>query len=360
LANALAEIKEYAYKDDFMRGRESNGRTASSSRPAGGERLAVVAVCDAPLVRQLVASALSRERDVTVSTAVDWRHAQLRLRSGRVDVALLCSESLWPDDEGAQAFRERKVPLVVGSLDVRAADVQTTLLDLVARLRQARPKRSGRPPSSARSTPPDVAYLGHEVPATPKLVVMGASAGGTMALKSIFQGLPRKSPAMLIVQHMSAHFTGTFAQGLSRISPIDVREAEEGDVLAEGSALIAPGDRHIVVVRRGTQYVVAFSEGPPVSRHRPSVNVLFRSVAQEAGPNAVGVILTGMGDDGADGLLEMKELGSFTIAQNEATSVVFGMPRAAIVRGGVQQIVSLAELPDAILKSTGYRARSTR
>jgi chemotaxis response regulator CheB len=343
-----------------MRGREPLRRTASS-RPAAGERLAVVAVCDAPLVRQLVASAFAKEADVSLSTAIDWRHAERRLRSGGVDVALLCSDRLWPDDEGAAAFRERKVPLVVGSLDARGTEVQTSLLDLIAKVRAARPKRSGRPPPSSRSIPPEnVPYLGHEIPATPKVVVIGASAGGTMALKTIFQGLPARSPAMLIVQHMSQHFTGTFAQGLARISDVDVREAEAGDVLGEGRALIAPGNRHIVVERRGAQYVVEFADGPPVSRHRPSVNVLFRSAAQEAGPNAVGVILTGMGDDGADGLFEMKELGAFTIAQNEATSVVFGMPRAAIVRGGVQQIAPLADIPTSILKNTGYRPRSPR
>jgi two-component system chemotaxis response regulator CheB len=320
-----------------------------------------VAVCDAPLARQLVAGAFAKEPDVSLATAIDWRHAERRLRAGRVDVALLCSDRLWPDDEGAAAFRDRKVPLVVGSLDVRGTEVQTSLIDLVAKVRAARPKRSGRPPSPSRSMPPEnVPYLGLDIPATPKLVVVGASAGGTMALKTIFQGLPVRSPAMLIVQHMSEHFTGPFAQGLARLCSIDVREAEDGDVLSEGCALIAPGNRHIVVERHGAKYVVAFAEGPPVSRHRPSVNVLFRSVAQEAGPNGVGVVLTGMGDDGADGLFEMKELGAFTIAQNEATSVVFGMPRAAIVRGGVQQIVSLAEMPAAILKSAGYRVRSPR
>ena len=210
------------------------------------------------------------------------------------------------------------------------------------------------PPSSG------VPYPGRDVPATPRLVVIGASAGGTMALKSILQAMPVRSPAMLIVQHMSGQFTATFAQGLDRICSIEVREAEEGDSLIEGRALIAPGNRHVVVERRGTQYFVAFADGPPVSRHRPSVNVLFRSAAQEAGPNAVGVILTGMGDDGADGLFEMKELGAFTIAQNEATSVVFGMPRAAIVRGGVQRIATLGEMPAAILTGAGYRARSSR
>jgi chemotaxis response regulator CheB len=323
--------------------------------------MAVLAICDAPVVRQLVASAFAKEPDVTASTAIDWRHAERRLRSGPVDVALVCSDRFGPDDEGAAPFRERKVPLVVGSIDVRGTEVQTSLLALVARVREACPKRSGRPPASKRSIPPEsVPFLGHEIPATPKLVVVGASAGGTMALKSVFQALPARSPAMLVVQHMSEHFTGAFAQGLARICAIDVREAEPGDILTEGRALIAPGNHHLVVERRGTQYVIVFAEGPPVSRHRPSVNVLFRSAAQEAGPNAVGVILTGMGDDGADGLLEMRELGAFTIAQNEATSVVFGMPRAAIVRGGVQQICSLAEMPAAILKASGYRQRSPR
>lgn len=320
-----------------------------------------MAVCEAPVVRQLVATAFAKELDVSIATAIDWRHAERRLRAGRVDVVLLCSERLWPDDEAAHAFRERKVPLVVGSLDVRGGDIQKSLGDLIAKVREARPKRSGRPPSSSKSPSPEsLPYIGHDVPATPKLVVIGASAGGTMALKSIFQSLPARSPAMLVVQHMSEHFTGAFAQGLARLCSIEVREAEEGDVLAEGRALIAPGNRHIVVERRGVNYVVSFADGPPVSRHRPSVNVAFRSAAQEAGPNGVGVILTGMGDDGADGLFEMKELGAYTLAQNEATSVVFGMPRAAIVRGGVQQIASLAEMPAAILKSAGYRTRSIR
>ncbi len=188
------------------------------------------------------------------------------------------------------------------------------------------------------------------------VVAVGASAGGTMALKTILQALPARAPAMVIVQHMSEHFTATFAQGLARICAVDVIEAEDGAPVLPGRALIAPGNRHIVVERRGSDYFAGLRDGPLVSRHRPSVNVLFRSVAQEAGPNAVGVILTGMGDDGADGLFEMKELGAQTIAQNEATSVVFGMPRAAILRGGVQHIAPLDEIGSSLLKCAGYRA----
>jgi two-component system chemotaxis response regulator CheB len=342
-----------------MRGREPLGR-ADSGTPKGRDRIAVLALCDAPVVRQLVATAFAKEPEMSIATAVDWKHAERRLRAGRVDVLLLCSERLRPEDDGARAFRDQKIPLVVDALDVRGVSVQTGLLGLVARVRESRPRTSSRPPASVRSIPPAmiVPHLSHEIPATQRVVAMGASAGGTMALKSILQALPARSPAMLIVQHMSEHFTGTFAQGLARICAIDVREAEAGDALSEGRVLIAPGNRHVVVERRAAQYFVAFAEGPPVSRHRPSVNVLLRSVAQEAGPNAVGVILTGMGDDGADGLFEMSELGAVTIAQNEATSVVFGMPRAAIVRGGVQQVVGLADMPAAILKAAGYRARS--
>lgn len=178
-----------------------------------------------------------------------------------------------------------------------------------------------------------------------------------MALKSILPLLPPRAPALLIVQHMSEHFTNTFARGLARMCSIEVREAEDGDPIVEGRALIAPGNRHMTVERRGIEYFVALVEGPLVARHRPSVNVLFRSVAQAAGPNGVGVILTGMGDDGADGLLEMKEVGASTVAQNEATSIVFGMPRAAILRGGVQVTAPLAQLADTILTCAGYKKR---
>jgi len=200
--------------------------------------------------------------------------------------------------------------------------------------------------------------LATAVPATVKFIAVGASAGGTTALKSILQTMPARCPGMVIVQHMPEPFTGAFASGLDRTCSIEVREAADGDAILEGCALIAPGNRHVLVQRKGTDYFVQLTEGPLVSRHRPSVNVLFRSVAQEAAHNAVGVVLTGMGDDGADGLFEMKEMGAFTIAQNEASSVVFGMPKAAILRGGVHRIASLGEMRDAMLQGAGPKAWS--
>ena len=331
---------------------------ATTNRSAA-KRLAVLAICDAPVVRQLVASTFAKEVGVSLTTAVDWRHAERKIRAAKTDVALLCSDRLWPDDPGARAIHALGIPLLVGSVETRAQNLQAVLLGLVARVREeARAKR----PSGSRSVPGRSAHPapGQDVPTTSPLVAIGASAGGTMAIKSILQAMPARSPAMVIVQHMSDHFTGAFAQGLARICSMEVREAENGDVLSEGRAIIAPGNRHLVVERHGTTYIVKLVEGPLVSRHRPSVNVLLRSVAQEAGQNGVGVILTGMGDDGADGLFEMKELGGQTLAQNEATSVVFGMPRAAIVRGGVGQVVPLSDIASTILKCAGYRSRSPR
>lgn len=331
---------------------------AASGRPLTSERLSVLAICDSPLVRQLVTTIFSKESDFSITTAFDWRHAEHRLRAARPDVALLCSDRLRPDDEGARAIHTRKIPLVAGALDIRAANVQAALLSLTERVRQApRPKRSARPSAIPLSAPPASAEPPLDIPPTPKLVAIGASAGGTMALKSILQELPPRSPPIVIVQHMSEHFTGPFAEGLGRICSIAVREAQSGDALIAGRALIAPGNRHLVLRRRGTQYFVELSGGPLVSRHRPSVNVLFRSAAQEAGPNGVGVILTGMGDDGADGLFEMRELGADTVAQDEATSAVFGMPRAAILRGGARRIVALGDMPAVILKCVAYRQR---
>jgi two-component system chemotaxis response regulator CheB len=155
---------------------------------------------------------------------------------------------------------------------------------------------------------------------------------------------------MVIVQHMPEGFTSAFAQRLNQSCRIEVKEAASGDRVISGRALIAPGNRHTLVQRSGAYYVVEVVDGPLVSRHRPSVDVLFRSVAQAVGPNAIGVIMTGMGKDGADGLLEMKRAGAFTIAQDEASCVVFGMPKEAIDRGAVEKVVALGQIPNYILR----------
>lgn len=183
---------------------------------------------------------------------------------------------------------------------------------------------------------------------TERIVAIGTSTGGTQALEHILTGLPRLSPGIVIVQHMPEKFTAAFAQRLNRICAIEVREAQNGDRVLPGLALIAPGGRHMLLRRSGAQYQVEIVDGPLVSRHRPSVNVLFRSVAQSAGRNAMGMLLTGMGDDGAAGLLELRRSGAHTVAQDEASCVVFGMPKEAIKRGAAVQVLPLSAMSELI------------
>ena len=176
---------------------------------------------------------------------------------------------------------------------------------------------------------------------TERIVAIGASTGGTEALREFLQALPADAPGIVIVQHMPEKFTAQFAARLNGLCRVTVKEAADGDSILRGQALIAPGNRHMMVKRSGARYHVEIKDGPLVSRHRPSVDVLFRSAARYAGRNAIGVIMTGMGDDGARGMLEMKEAGAYNLAQDEASSVVFGMPAEAIKLGGVDQVIPL-------------------
>ena len=185
---------------------------------------------------------------------------------------------------------------------------------------------------------------------TEKIVVVGASTGGTEALREFLEAMPWNAPGIVIVQHMPEHFTKAFAKRLDGLCKITVKEAENNDSVIPSRALIAPGNKHTLIRRSGTKYYVEVTDGPLVCRHRPSVDVLFRSAARYAGRNAVGVIMTGMGDDGARGMLEMKESGAaLNIAQDEATSVVFGMPNEAIKRGAVDKILPLGEIAKAVM-----------
>ncbi len=185
---------------------------------------------------------------------------------------------------------------------------------------------------------------------TEMVVCIGASTGGTEALREVLVALPANAPGIVVVQHMPESFTKAFAKRLNTLCEVDVKEAENGDTVMRGHVLIAPGGlRHTMLERQGARYVVAVKEGPLVSRHRPSVDVLFRSAARNAGANAVGIIMTGMGDDGARGLLEMKQAGARTIAQDEATSVVFGMPKEAIARGAADRIAPLDAIARELL-----------
>ncbi|MET3663985.1 chemotaxis response regulator protein-glutamate methylesterase [Caulobacter sp. 1776] len=186
---------------------------------------------------------------------------------------------------------------------------------------------------------------------TESVVCVGASTGGTEALRVLLEALPPDSPGMVIVQHMPEKFTASFAQRLDSLCAVEVKEAEDGDTVRRGRVLIAPGNKHTLLERSGARYYVSVKDGPLVSRHRPSVDVLFRSATRSAGSNAVGVIMTGMGDDGARGMAEMKQAGAFTLAQDEATSVVFGMPKEAIALGCVDRVVPLQTLAAEVLRA---------
>lgn len=185
---------------------------------------------------------------------------------------------------------------------------------------------------------------------TEKLIVIGASTGGTEAIKEILNKLPADAPGVLVTQHMPEHFTKSFADRLNSLCKISVKEAEHNERILPGFAYIAPGNSHLLIKRSGARYMVALNQGPLVNRHRPSVDVLFRSAANVAGANALGIILTGMGKDGVQGMLEMKQAGSHTIAQDEASCVVFGMPKEAIAAGGAGEVVPLQNIAHRALE----------
>jgi two-component system chemotaxis response regulator CheB len=184
-------------------------------------------------------------------------------------------------------------------------------------------------------------------------VVVGASTGGTEALRVFLEMLPEDAPGIVIVQHMPEHFTAAFARRLDSLCRVTVKEAQDSDTVVRGRALIAPGNHHTLLKRSGARYYVEIKDGPLVSRHRPSVDVLFRSAARYAGKNLVGVIMTGMGDDGARSMKEMFDAGAITIAQDEASCVVFGMPAEAIKHGGVHKIMSLQQIAAEVLRLCG-------
>jgi two-component system chemotaxis response regulator CheB len=191
---------------------------------------------------------------------------------------------------------------------------------------------------------------GAMIETTEKVVAVGASTGGTEALRIFLEALPADAPGILIVQHMPEKFTEAFAQRLNQLCRVGVKEAQDGDSVIRGQVLIAPGGRHMLLKRSGARYYVEVKDGPLVSRHRPSVDVLFRSTARYAGKNAVGVIMTGMGDDGAQGMLEMKQAGAYNLAQDEASCVVYGMPAEAVKAGGVDRILPLGNIAMEVMR----------
>ena len=354
----------------------------------------VMVVDDSAVVRQVVTALLSAAPGIRVIAAVaDPILAIERLRQEWPDVIVLDVEM--PRMDGITFLRkimaERPTPVVICStltekgakttLEALAAGAVAIVTkpklglkqfltdasdDLVSTVRAAAHANVRRPAAQGDGPPlaPTVKHTADVILApgtaqsaaramtqtTERVVAIGTSTGGTQALEEVLTALPRVCPGIVIVQHMPEKFTAAFAARLDGLSQIRVKEAEHNDRVVQGLALIAPGGRHILLRRSGAQYFVEVVDGPLVNRHRPSVDVLFRSVAKSAGVNALGVIMTGMGDDGAAGLLEMRNAGARTVAQDEQSCVVFGMPKEAIKRGGVEKSIALSAVAQEILK----------
>ena len=354
----------------------------------------VLVIDDSAVVRQTLREILLSDPEIAeVETAADGVIGEARLQRFTPDVITLDLEM--PRMDGftflKHLMREQPRPVVVCSshsavdndaglkaLDAGAVDIITKprmdvrrffeesriqIIDAVKAAAGARvsPRRlrpsapSGPAVQNADAMVAAPSRHGRTGPVTEPLLVVGASTGGTTALLTLLQGLPADAPATLMVQHMPARFTGAFAQRLDSLCPMKVREAADGDRVTRGTALLAPGDRHLIVNRAGDGYRVSVKDGPLVCRHRPSVEVLFRSAARYAGANAVGVILTGMGGDGANGMKEMHDAGALTLAQNRETCVVFGMPNTAIARGGVDQVLPIDAIAPAVLRAVRSR-----
>ena len=343
--------------------------------------LKVLVVDDSATVRQVLAAVLSEKHGFRVTVAADPLIAIEKMKKSVPDVILLDLEM--PRMDGMTFLRklmgENPLPVVICSglagpntdaairaLENGAVDIITKprigirgfleesavlLEDSVRAAAAARVRRSRRHQDSHGSIRRAEGHASSTLTGKERgnIIAIGASTGGTEALLHLFERMPQDCPGIVAVQHMPEGFTAAFARRLNDNCAIEVREAADGDQLVRGRAYIAPGNRHTYVRRMGPTYFLEVREGALVSRHRPSVNVLFRSVAQAAGQNAVGVLLTGMGDDGADGLLEMKRANAFTIAQDEATCVVFGMPREAILLGAAEEVLPLHRIPQAIL-----------
>lgn len=343
----------------------------------------VLIIDDSALVRSLLTEIINTQPDMeAIGAAPDPLVAREMIRAMNPDVLTLDVEMPKMDglDFLERLMRLRPTPVVmVSTLTERGADTTIRALELGAIDFVAKPKlgiaaglsdlgrdicekirvasrarmhrhvvRTATDEPAARPAASKLATSYSRL-STEKLIIIGASTGGTEAIREVLTQLPADSPAVLITQHMPPGFTKSFAQRLDGLCRITVSEAVDGERVLPGHAYIAPGDRHLRLARSGANYMVALDDGPPVNRHRPSVEVLFRSAAQLAGPNALGVMLTGMGKDGAAAMLEMKQAGAFNLAQDEASCVVFGMPKEAIAAGAVDEVLPVTKIADRLL-----------
>jgi two-component system chemotaxis response regulator CheB len=354
----------------------------------------VLIVDDSASVRQTLTAILGEDPEIEVmGSAADAYAAARRLQAELPDVMILDIEM--PKMDGLTFLRkimaQHPIPVIIcstttevgsralldaleaGAFDIvpkPRVDTRAALLESGERMRRAvkaaalakvRP-RAARVAVERKLTadvimPPPVA--GRVKHTTDRIVCIGISTGGTETLREVLEVLPVRCPGIVIVQHMPEKFTAAFARRLDGICAVEVKEAEDGDIVQGGRVFIAPGNRHMLLQRSGSEYRIAIKDGPPVSRHRPSADVLFRSAAQFAGANAMGLIMTGMGDDGARGLLEMRKAGARTLAQDEESCVVFGMPKEAIALGAAERIVNLSRVPQEIV-AWGHAAEMAR
>jgi two-component system chemotaxis response regulator CheB len=368
-----------------------NASTTASAR----NRIRVVVVDDSALVRSILKTVIDSQPDmVCVGAAVDPYMAREMIRELNPDVITLDVEMPRMDglDFLEKIMRLRPMPvLMVSTLTERGAETTLRALELgavdfvakprlglaqglqemaveitdklriaararIARRPVATPAPASSAPRAAGSGPSTGAQpLVKPVPvvfsrvSTEKIIAIGSSTGGTEALREVLSGLPADCPAVMVTQHMPPGFTKSFADRLNSICRMHVKEAEQGERVLPGHVYIAPGGRHLLVKRSGANYMVEISEAEPVNRHRPSVDVLFRSVAEQVGRNALGVMLTGMGRDGADAMRVMRDCGAYNIAQDEASCVVYGMPREAVAAGAVNEVLPLAKIGPQLL-----------
>jgi two-component system, chemotaxis family, protein-glutamate methylesterase/glutaminase len=349
----------------------------------------VLVVDDSAVVRQVVSGMLAEAAGIEViATATDPLQAMERMKKEWPDVVVLDVEM--PRMDGITFLRklmsERPTPVIICStltekgakttMEALAAGAVSIITkpklglkqfltessdDLVSAIRAAAganvkrlAARSSAPTTVEAKNTADVILAPASGRAmtqtTERVIAIGTSTGGTQALEEVLTALPGVTPGIAIVQHMPEKFTAAFAERLNNICRITVKEAANNDRIIQGTALIAPGGRHMLVKRSGAQYYVEVVDGPLVSRHRPSVDVLFRSVAKSAGSNAMGIIMTGMGDDGARGLKEMFDAGAHTVGQDEQSCVVYGMPKEAVRHGGVREVASLEKIPEIITR----------
>lgn len=334
----------------------------------------VLIVDDSALVRRVLTEELSRYDDIeVVGTAVDPYVAREKILRLRPDVITLDVEM--PRMDGLsfleKLMRHYPIPVVIvssltpknseaamralalGAVEViskpgsmfSTPDVGRELVHAIRAAAAARVRNAMQEPEIANGTAAPI-----QLATTHKVLAIGASTGGPRAIETVLRGLPADAPGTVVVQHMPEKFTASFAERLDQVCAMEVREARDGDGVVPGVALIAPGNRHMVLQKDGARYVVRIKDGPPVHHQRPSVDVLFVSVARAAGRNAIGMLLTGMGSDGARGLLAMRESGATTLAQDESTAVVFGMPKEAIRLGAADHVLPLPQMAPMVLR----------